>query len=86
MLVAARKIEAIFVYYNSIFVVAKTKAILFISIMKYTETVFTYLDAFSTNDDFAEFWPEYQNLDELKDHYRRGGLGDMKKVAIDDAS
>ena len=41
-------------------------------------TVFTYLDAFSTNDDFAEFWPEYQNLDELKDHYRRGGLGDMK--------
>lgn len=41
-------------------------------------TVFTYLDAFSSNDDFAEFWPEYQNLDELKDHYRRGGLGDMK--------
>ena len=40
--------------------------------------VFTYLDAFSTDDDFAEFWPEYKNLDELKDHYRRGGLGDMK--------
>jgi len=40
--------------------------------------VFTYLDAFSCDDDFAEFWPEYQNLDELKDHYRRGGLGDMK--------
>jgi tryptophanyl-tRNA synthetase len=40
--------------------------------------VFTYLDAFSTVDDFANFWPEYQNLDELKDHYRRGGLGDMK--------
>lgn len=40
--------------------------------------VFTYLDAFSTADDFAEFWPEYKNLDELKDHYRRGGLGDMK--------
>ncbi|MBR1484767.1 MAG: tryptophan--tRNA ligase [Prevotella sp.] len=40
--------------------------------------VFTYLDAFSTDDDFARFWPEYQNLDELKDHYRRGGLGDMK--------
>ena len=39
---------------------------------------FTYLDAFSTDADFAEFWPEYQNLDELKDHYRRGGLGDMK--------
>ena len=40
--------------------------------------VFTYLDAVSTDADFANFWPEYQNLDELKDHYRRGGLGDMK--------
>ena len=40
--------------------------------------VFTYLDAFSTDEDFATFWPEYQNLEELKDHYRRGGLGDMK--------
>jgi len=40
--------------------------------------VFTYLDAFSTDADFANFWPEYQNLDELKEHYRRGGLGDMK--------
>lgn len=40
--------------------------------------VFTYLDAFCTDADFAEFWPEYANLDELKDHYRRGGLGDMK--------
>ena len=40
--------------------------------------VFTYLDAFSTDADFAEFWPEYQNLDELKAHYERGGLGDMK--------
>ena len=40
--------------------------------------VFTYLDAFSCDEDFKEFWPEYQNLDELKDHYRRGGLGDMK--------
>jgi tryptophanyl-tRNA synthetase len=40
--------------------------------------VFTYLDAFSCDADFANFWPEYQNLDELKDHYRRGGLGDMK--------
>ena len=40
--------------------------------------VFTYLDAFCKTEDFAEFWPEYQNLDELKDHYRRGGLGDMK--------
>ena len=40
--------------------------------------VFTYLDAFCTEADFADFWPEYANLDELKDHYRRGGLGDMK--------
>lgn len=40
--------------------------------------VFTYLDAFSKDDDFAEFWPDYKNLDELKDHYTRGGLGDMK--------
>ena len=40
--------------------------------------VFTYLDAFSTDEDFKNFWPEYQNLDELKDHYTRGGLGDMK--------
>ncbi len=40
--------------------------------------VFTYLDAFSKTEHFAEFLPEYQNLDELKDHYRRGGLGDMK--------
>ena len=40
--------------------------------------VFTYLDAFSTDKDFANYWPDYKNLDELKDHYRRGGLGDMK--------
>lgn len=40
--------------------------------------VFTYLDAFSTDDDFANFWPEYKSLEELKEHYRRGGLGDMK--------
>lgn len=40
--------------------------------------VFTYLDAFATDDDFVQFWPDYKNLDELKDHYRRGGLGDMK--------
>ncbi len=40
--------------------------------------VFTYLDAFCEEGDFAAFWPEYANLDELKDHYRRGGLGDMK--------
>jgi tryptophanyl-tRNA synthetase len=41
-------------------------------------TVFTYLDAFCTDADFAEYWPEYKSLDELKAHYRRGGLGDMK--------
>ncbi|MCQ2127816.1 MAG: tryptophan--tRNA ligase [Bacteroidaceae bacterium] len=40
--------------------------------------VFTYLDAFCCDEDFAEFWPDYKNLDELKEHYRRGGLGDMK--------
>lgn len=40
--------------------------------------VFTYLDAFATDDDFVQFWPDYKNLDELKDHYRCGGLGDMK--------
>ena len=38
--------------------------------------VFTYLEAFCTPDDFAEFWPEYKNLDELKEHYVRGGIGD----------
>ncbi len=40
--------------------------------------VFTYLDAFSKDEHFAKYLPEYQNLDEMKDHYRRGGLGDMK--------
>ena len=40
--------------------------------------VFTYLDAFCTDAHFAQYWPDYQNLDELKEHYRRGGLGDMK--------
>ena len=38
--------------------------------------MFTYLDAFSTPEHFAKFLPEYANLDEMKDHYRRGGLGD----------
>ena len=38
--------------------------------------VFTYLDAFSTKEHFARFLPEYADLDEMKDHYRRGGLGD----------
>lgn len=40
--------------------------------------VFTYLDAFSTDDDFAEFWPEFYNLGELKAAYTAGGIGDMK--------
>ena len=38
--------------------------------------VFTYLDAFSTDEHFAKYLPEYANLEEMKDHYRRGGLGD----------
>ena len=41
-------------------------------------TVFTYLDAFSCPEHFERYLPEYANLDELKDHYRRGGLGDVK--------
>ena len=41
-------------------------------------TVFTYLDAFCNDDHFAEYLPEYANLDELKAHYQRGGLGDVK--------
>ena len=41
-------------------------------------TVFTYLDAFSKPEHFAEFWNEYANLDEVKEHYQRGGLGDVK--------
>lgn len=41
-------------------------------------TVFTYLDAFSRDEHFERYLPEYANLDELKAHYTRGGLGDMK--------
>lgn len=41
-------------------------------------TVFTYLDAFVQPDSFEKFWPEYKNLDEVKEHYQRGGLGDVK--------
>ena len=41
-------------------------------------TVFTYLDAFCQPEHFAEFLPDYQNLDELKAHYQRGGLGDVR--------
>lgn len=40
--------------------------------------VFTYLDVFSKPEHFKEFLPEYENLEALKDHYRRGGLGDVK--------
>lgn len=40
--------------------------------------VFTYLDVFSNESHFEKYMPDYKNLDELKDHYRRGGLGDVK--------
>lgn len=40
--------------------------------------VFTYLDAFCTDEQFAEYLPEYANLEEMKEHYRKGGLGDVK--------
>ncbi len=40
--------------------------------------VFEYLDAFITPDSFEKYMPEYKNLEELKDHYKRGGLGDVK--------
>ena len=38
--------------------------------------VFTYLEAFSTDEDFAEFWPEFENLEALKQQYVQGGIGD----------
>ncbi len=41
-------------------------------------TVFTYLDAFCTPEHFKLYLPEYDNLDQLKEHYKRGGLGDIK--------
>ena len=41
-------------------------------------TVFTYLDAFCRPEHFERYWNEYANLDEVKAHYQRGGLGDMK--------
>ena len=40
--------------------------------------VFIYLEAFATDEHFRKYLPEYNNLEELKNHYRRGGLGDMK--------
>ena len=41
-------------------------------------TVFTYLDVFSKPEHFTRYLPDYENLDRLKEHYRRGGLGDVK--------
>lgn len=41
-------------------------------------TVFTYLDAFAKDEHFARYCPDYANLDEMKAHYQRGGLGDVK--------
>lgn len=41
-------------------------------------TVFTYLDAFCNDEHFVKYLPEYENLEALKAHYMRGGLGDMK--------
>jgi len=40
--------------------------------------VFTYLDAFATDEDFKKYMSEYNNLDELKEHYTQGGVGDVK--------
>ncbi len=47
--------------------------------------IFTYLDAFATDDSFKEFYPEFQNLDELKSAYKKGGIGDgrVKKFLFD---
>ena len=41
-------------------------------------TVFAYLDAFVQPDSFEKYWPEYKDLDEVKAHYQKGGLGDVK--------
>lgn len=41
-------------------------------------TVFTYLDAFAKDEHFEKYAPDYKNLDEMKEHYQRGGLGDVK--------
>ena len=43
-----------------------------------TESGLVYLDAFCNDEHFVKYLPEYKNLDELKAHYQRGGLGDMK--------
>ena len=44
--------------------------------------VFMYLDAFCRDEFFARYLPEYANLDELKAHYQRGGLGDVKREEV----
>ena len=41
-------------------------------------TVFTYLDAFASDEDFVKYYPEFKNLDELKAAYEHGGIGDVK--------
>lgn len=41
-------------------------------------TVFTYLDVFIKEDSFKKYLPEYNSLDDLKQHYKKGGLGDVK--------
>ena len=41
-------------------------------------TVFTYLDAFASQEHVRRFWPDYEDLDAIKAHYQRGGLGDVK--------
>ena len=43
---------------------------------QYQNTVFVYLDAFCLDSDFEKYLPDYKNLDEMKEHYCRGGLGD----------
>ncbi len=48
-------------------------------------TVFLYLDVFSTDEHFKKYLPEYKNLEELKNHYQKGGLGDVKiKLFLND--
>ena len=48
-------------------------------------TVFTYLDAFATEEHFKKYLKDYKNLDELKEHYKKGGLGDVKiKLFLND--
>ena len=66
--------------YMQIYIMFLDLTLLKLFVIGYLEgnPVFIYLDAFCRPEHFAEFWPEYQNLDEVKAHYQRGGLGDMK--------